>query len=193
MVRFEDEELNGDEKDTVQSLKARQLDNLTSKVIHEKSSKVVSSHDAGSRSLRSNSVDRLNNIGSLTLRELKNLKSESRRISASQITASPVSSPIKFKSTFPIDQPISQSNHFNTFPSRRKKVNTFPIDKECCDLNEPCDDHEDFDYLYDGSDDFMQTNYSNNIVKNKVPLTISSGHAKQCPIYAYKAHYCFFG
>lgn len=180
MVRFEDQELNGD---TVQSLKARQLDNLTSKVIHEKSSKVAaSSHDISRRSFRSNSIDRLSNIGSLSLRELKNLSLNSENIPRDFSKSSPVSSPIKFKSTFPIDQPISKSNHFNTFPGGKGKANTFPVDKECCDYNEPCEDHDDscsYDYLYDDDDRYdgdeymQQTNNrtTSNILKNNKVLS----------------------
>lgn len=150
VVRFEDDDVNGDTK---QTLKARQLDYLQSKVLHEKSS-------AYSHVIRrkSNSIDSLNNlVDRLALQELKNSQSRSPK-------SSPVDSPVKFKSTFPIDQPISKSVHFNTVPARKKKVSTYPVDEKCCDLNEPCDEHDD--YLYETGYDYNSRHDADEFLHN---------------------------
>lgn len=54
--------------------------------------------------------------------------------------------PVQFKSTFPIDAPFGSIPR-PTSLLRTSKVSTvlgrtFPIDKKCCDLNHPCDEHD---------------------------------------------------
>lgn len=73
---------------------------------------------------------------------------------------------VEYRSTYPIDEPIESISRLVTSHARsavpslpqtnssfdyhnHNKSKTFPVDKECCDINEPCEDHDDFD----GDDD----------------------------------------
>ena len=78
---------------------------------------------------------------------------------------------VEYKSTYPIDEPIeavlNSSNNGSTssnarptslFPNsptrhrNHKNSKTFPVDRECCDVNEPCEEHE-HDYFGDIDDE----------------------------------------
>jgi hypothetical protein len=86
--------------------------------------------------------------------------------------ASPTTSPLKFKSTFPIDQPLGKSPAFKKSPGQRK-LYTYPVDEKCCDSSEPCEEHDH--YLSENEGSYSPVETVENLKYEKVSnLTIAA-------------------
>jgi len=150
------------------------LDNLTSRVAHEKhtlrkSKSLLSGINVNSNFSESPSDSMLHKRSASRGEYLDKFKNHSE-------DSSPATSPLKFKSTFPIDQPLSKSSAFKKM-SGQSKLYTYPVDEKCCDSNEPCDEHDH--YLSENEGNYSPVKSNIKHAPDKVFLSKYTLHASR--------------